>query len=109
MFRGLSCFIVFLSATSHTRKTPRQTHDVSGIGRVYSVGGGGSGVFLHASALFRYVRVYIGSNSAGNRGVSEYTPDGLPFIGSQSGLNRDYIGSYYQYLVTAGVLRDNNR
>ena len=22
MFRGLSCFIVFLSATSHTRKTP---------------------------------------------------------------------------------------
>ena len=42
-------------------------------------------------------------------GVSEYTSDGLPFIGSQSGLNRDYIGSYYQYLVTSGVFRDNNR
>ena len=42
-------------------------------------------------------------------GVSEYTPDGLPFIGSQSGLNQDYIGSYYQYLVTSGVFRDNNR
>ena len=67
MFRGLSCFIVFLSATSHIRKTPDR-HDASGVGRVYSVGGGGSGVFLHASALNRFVRVYIGSNSAGNRG-----------------------------------------
>ena len=50
-------------------------------------------------------RVYFGRKS----GVSEYTPDGLPFIGSQSGLNRDYIGSYCQYLVTSGVFRDKNR
>ena len=65
MFRGLSCFIVFLSATSHTRKTPDR-HTTSR-GSVESIPWGGSGVFLHASALFRYVRVYIGSNSAGNR------------------------------------------
>ena len=78
MFRGLSCFIVFIGSLTHT-KYPRQTHDVSGVGRVYSVcvcggGGGGSGVFLNASALFRYVRVYIGSNSAGNRGWVSIPP-----------------------------------
>ena len=71
MVRGLSCFIGNLTHT----KDPRQTHDASGVGRVYSVGGGGgSGVFLHASALFRYVRVYIGSNSAGNRGWVSIPP-----------------------------------
>ena len=40
MFRGLSCFIVFLSATSHTRKTPDRHTTHRGVGRVYSVGGG---------------------------------------------------------------------
>ena len=41
--------------------------------------------------------------------MSEYTHDDLPCIGSKSDLNRDYIGSYYQYLVTSGVFRDKNR
>ena len=60
MFRGLSCFIIFLSATSHT-KDPRQTHDASGVGRVYSVGGRvssfthrlSSGMFGSTSGLIR--------------------------------------------------------
>ena len=70
IFVNVPRFIVvcrlFIGNLTHT-KDPRQTHDTSGVGRVYSVGGGG-GVFIHASALLRYVRVYIGSNSAGNRG-----------------------------------------
>ena len=95
---------LFIGNHKHT-KDPRQTHDASGVGRVYSVGGRVSS-FTHrlSSGMF-------GSTSGLIRpeiGVSEYTPDGLPFIGSQSGLNRDYIGSYYQYLVTLGVFRDKN-
>ena len=99
--RFIVFYRLFIGNLTHT-KDPRQTHDVSGVGRVYSVWG--SGVFLHASALFRYVRVYVGSNS----GVSEYTPDGLPFIGSQSGLNRRVLLPI-GYLVTSGVFRDKNR
>ena len=40
MFRGLSCFIVFLSATSHTRKTPDRhtTHRGSGESIPWGVG-----------------------------------------------------------------------
>ena len=63
--RFIVFYRLFIGNLTHTRD-PRQTHDASGVGRVYSVRG--SGVFLHASALFRYVQVYIGSNSAGNRG-----------------------------------------
>ena len=59
LFVNVPRFIVFyrlfIGNLTHT-KYPRKTHDVSGVGRVYSVGG--SGIFLHASALFRYVRVY---------------------------------------------------
>ena len=76
IFVNVPWFIVFYrlfyqQPHTHT-KDPRQTHDASGVGRVYSVGL--SGVFLHASALFRYVRVYIGSNSAGNRGWVSIPP-----------------------------------
>ena len=66
--RFIVFYRLFIGNLTHT-KDPRKTHDVSGVGRVYSVGGGGGlGIFLHASALFRYVRVYIGFNSAGTRG-----------------------------------------
>ena len=73
IFVNVPRFIVFLSSfyrQPHTHEISRQTHDSSGV--VESIPRG-SGVFLYASALFRYVRVYIGSNSAGNRGwVSIY-------------------------------------
>ena len=98
--RCIMFYRLFIGNLTHT-KDPRQTHDASG-------GGGGrvssfahrlsSGMFWSTTGLIRP-----------EIGVSEYTPDGLPFIGSQSGLNRDYIGSYYQYLVTSGVFRDKNR
>ena len=110
IFANVPRFIVFyrlfIGNLTHT-KDPRQTHDASGVGRVYSGGGGGClpsriGSLPVCSGLHR---VFFGRKS----GVSEHTPDGLPFIGSQSGLNRDYIGSYYQYLVTSGVFRDKNR
>ena len=67
MFRGLSCFIVFLSATSHTRKTPDR-HTTSR-GSVESIpwGGGRVSSFTHRLSTGMF-RVYIGSNSAGNRG-----------------------------------------
>ena len=61
MFRGLSCFVVFLSASSHTRKTPDRhtTHR----GSVESIPWGGrvssfvhrlsSGMFGSTSGLIR--------------------------------------------------------
>ena len=48
--------------TTHTKDPPTDTRHIGGRSSLFR--GGGSGVFLHASALFRYVRVYIGSNSA---------------------------------------------
>ena len=75
MFVNVPRFIVFcrlfIGNLTHT-KDPRQTHDVSGVGRVYSVGGRVSS-FTHrlSSGMFR---VYIGSNSAGNRGLVSIRP-----------------------------------
>ena len=62
VYRVLSSFY----RQPHTYERPPT--DTRRLGGRSSLFRGGSGVFLHASALFRYVRVYIGSNSAGNRG-----------------------------------------
>ena len=85
VLRFIVFYRLFIGNLTHT-KYPRQTHDVSGDSRVYSVGG--SGVFLHSSALFRYVRVYIGSNSAGNRGGGGITRVYRLTIGLESRLHR---------------------
>ena len=87
VFVNVPRFIVFyrpfIGNLTHT-KDPRQTRRIGGRSSLFR-GGGGVGCLPSR----------IGS---------------LPvYIGSQSGLNRDYIGSYYQYLVTSGVFRDKNR
>ena len=60
--RFIVFYRLFIGNLTHT-KYPRQTHDVSGVGRVYSVGGGGrmcsfthrltSGMFGSTSGLIR--------------------------------------------------------
>ena len=51
--RFIMLYRLFIGNLTHT-KDPRQTHDASGVGRVYSVGGGRC-VFLHhrlSSSMF---------------------------------------------------------
>ena len=71
MFRGLSCFIVFYRQPHTHERPPTDTRRLGGRSSLFR---GGSGVFLQASTLFRYVRVYIVSNSAGNRGWVSIPP-----------------------------------
>ena len=65
IFVNVPRFIVFYWQPHTHERPPTDTRRLGGQSSLFR---GGSGVFLHASALFRYVRVYIGSNSAGNRG-----------------------------------------
>ena len=65
--RFIVFYRLFIGNLTHT-KDPRQTHDASGVGRVYSVGGQVSS-FTHrlSSGMF-------GSNSAENRGWMSILP-----------------------------------
>ena len=63
--RFIVFYRLFIGNLTHTKYPPTDTRRIGGRSSLFR---GGSGVFLHATALFRYVRVYIGRKSGSTDG-----------------------------------------